>query len=343
VNDRTLRHNAVILASALAAGAAVFIGIRAFSQTQATVGYPDPPPPAWHFFADTSFFNTPVDHSKLDPNSKEIIKTLTSFGEPSTYSGAGTPGTTHDWGKPVYFSQPSDPLFTLHSDNNYTAVTREVEGLRIRIPDKALPGTNSDHNMWVVDQENDWVYGFTRVISKPAGGGTLEATRIYRKPLYGTGFHNLAEPPGAQGIRPEEIAAGRITHVFPMWVQCTSGHPVAPWENSASMGKTCSGVTNAPSFGNRIFLDLTATQINDLPIQDYQKTVLRGLSTYGAVIVANNGGGWSLEYESGLSRTAFGYPNPWPVSSVAIAHTLDSVGGWAANLRVAPPTPRPAS
>ena len=134
-----------------------------------------------------------------------------------------------------------------------------------------------------------------------------------------------------------------------MGVRCLSGHTVAPFDHSATVGNTCSGDTSPAttrlSMGNVVFLDMSHAQIDALAIPTWQKAILRGLADYGAVVGMNGGAAWSLKYENPLDRTSLGRPDPYAAAGLPdkldFSHALDGVGGWGANLKVLAPFPSP--
>ena len=116
----------------------------------------------------------PVQHAghgrPLASNSAAIVGRLTSASPQPDKVTTGDADTPGDWSHPIYFSQPSDPVYTrpLH---------RAVGHLRDRghagRDPRRRPGRpgGSDGHMAVIDQASGWEYDFWQVSSKPDGGG----------------------------------------------------------------------------------------------------------------------------------------------------------------------------
>jgi hypothetical protein len=273
------------------------------------------PGACWRPYADTSPFNRSVGTgSQVDPNSSAIVSRVVGFGGPDNISVGGA----EDWSHPVYYSQPSDPMFTVHCVKPWG--TCEVEGAQIRIPDAAQPASGGDGHMAVIDQANGWEYGFWQVQNKPAGGGTLSVswggkTRIGTADSDGLGSNATAAWFGlaAGVIRPVELEAGQVNHALFMTVKCTNGTSVWPAGTGAGSSYSSQGLSNAnaPAMGQHFMLAMSDSEIDALSVPAWKKTTLNAMAHYGMFVGDTGGTGWGIAFESSASYTSFGQPDPW--------------------------------
>ena len=163
----------------------------------------------------------------LASNSAAIVGRLTSASPQPDKVTTGNSGTAGDWSHPIYYSQPSDPVYTVDCTEPWG--TCEIEGMQVGIPAQAQPAGGSDGHMAVIDQASGWEYDFWQVASKPAGGGTISdrlggRTAIGTTDADGRDSNATAAHFGlaAGVIRPAELAAGEIDHALFMVVKCTA-------------------------------------------------------------------------------------------------------------------------
>jgi hypothetical protein len=277
------------------------------------------PGACWRPYSDSSPFNRGLGGApRLASNSSSMVHALTGFGQPQNIVG-GFADTADDWDHPLYYSQPSDPLYTVHCTQSWG--TCEVEGMQIRIPNAARPAAGGDGSMGVIDQASGWEYDFWRVQSKPSGGGTISVswggrTQIGTATADGLGSNATAAHFGTAAgvIRPEELATGHIDHALFMVVYCTNGTYVWPAEGPG-VGRSCSSVersnTNAPAMGQHFYLNMTDAQIAALSVPQWKQTILTALAHYGAFVGDTGGSSWRFKVESGTSYTSFGKADPW--------------------------------
>ncbi|MFI5123654.1 MAG: hypothetical protein ACHQJ5_12235, partial [Vicinamibacteria bacterium] len=288
----------------------------------------NPPGACWRPYSDSSPFNTAVATGSLAPNSAAIVSRVVGFNPagPDKVAG-GVADTPEDWSHPIYFSQPSDPIFTVHCAEPWG--TCAVEGMRVAIPDAARAAGGGDAHLSVIDQASGWEYDFWSVRSKPKGGGVLEIGWGGRTRIDADGLDSPATAAhfglAAGVIRPAELAAGEINHALFMGVRCTNGTSVYP--AGPDSGRSCSELglsnQNAPAMGQHLFLNMTDAEIAAQQVPEWQKTILTAMADYGMYVGDTGGGGWSLGFESGSSYTSFGYPDPW----LAVAKQL-GIGTW---------------
>jgi hypothetical protein len=292
-------------------------------------------------FSAASPWNTVIDRSRVAPNSDAMIRNLVADGPPAVSS----PTVRENWGTPVYFSGPGDPLYELRFSGGFD-YTRELDGKLIHVPSGAQPSRGSDGVMWVIDRTDGFLYQTQRTqIDHRAR--RISAWKGYRVRADGLGFGFPSAPPTAvQPIRPEELAAGYVDHAMSMEVQCLSGRPVAPFDQSLTVGHTCDDGNGRLSMGSVVFLDMTHAQIEALGGPVWQQAILKGLADHGAVVGLNGGPGhWALKFQNPLDHTSLGEPDPYAQaglpSTMDFSDALDSVGGWEEHLKVLEPFPRP--
>ncbi len=303
------------------------------------------PDPSWNVFNDASPWNTRIDRSDVAAKSDVMIEKLLADGEVSPI----TTKTRQNWGTPIYFADPSDPLYAIDTTHN-DPDSRAQDGRQVRMPAGAEPSQESDGVMWIVDQESGWINQVQRA-APDHSAQVISSWKSYRFRLEGNGFPDTVTgaPTGIQPIRPEELAAGSVNHTMSMGARCLSGHPVAPYDQSLTIGKTCAGDTHPAttrlSMGNVVFLDMSHSQIDALGVPTWQEAILKGLADHGAVVGLNGGSAWSFKFENPIDRTSLGKPDPYAKAGLPatldFTDALDSVGGWGEKLKVLEPFERP--
>jgi hypothetical protein len=321
-----------------------------------TFGVGNWPGACWRPYADSSPFNQELGAApQIDSRSDEIVERLLGFG-PLQHLASGDAGGSSDWGHPTFWSQPSDPLVTVHCTEPWG--TCAVEGAQIRIPEGATPAAGGytgddryDNHMTVVDQATNMEYDFWHA-QKPSDGeidiGWGGKTRIDGD---GRGSDAVAAQYGTMAgkLRAEELAAGQINHALFMSVRCDSGRAVYP---ATKGGLPCSAIglpdADAPNMGTRFQLDLTDAEIDALPVPAWKQAILRAMARYG-MYVGDTGGTWAIKQEGGTTYTSFGYPDLWQSTSEALetvsffrpdnTYVLNLRDGvdWARHLRVIDP------
>jgi hypothetical protein len=240
--------------------------------------------------------------------SQAIVDRVLAMGPIADMVVAPPPGS--DWYHPVFYSLPTDPIFTVHCTRSWGQC--EVEGMTVRIPDAARPADGGDAHLAVVDQASGWEYDFWEVEDKPAGGGTLAVAWGGRTKIDGDGLGSDATAAHfgllAGVIRAQEMQDGRIDHALFMMVGCTLDQYVYP---AAGLAASCSDQTHAPAVGQHFWLDMTDDEIEALDVPNWKKTILRALSRYGA-FVGDTGGNeaFTFQFESGSTYTSFGIDDP---------------------------------
>ena len=304
----------------------------------------DWPPVTWNVFSDQSPWNQQLSHASVDVQSDVMIRNLVADGPPAV----SNPTVRQNWGTPIYFGAADDPLYRL-SISGRQDYAREINDMSIHVPPNARPSAAHDGVIWIADETDGYVYMLQQAVVD-GSAHTISAWKGYRLSSEGLGFRHLDGPPtGVQPIRPEELAAGYVNHAMSMEVRCLSGHPVAPFDRSLTIGHTCGdGGGGRLSMGNVVFLDMSHSQIDDLGLPKWEDAILKGLADYGAVVGLNGGAGhWALKFENPLDRTTQGQADPYAAaglpSTLDFSHALDGVGGWQAHLKVMQPFARPCS
>jgi hypothetical protein len=298
-------------------GAPICVGDQSFATTGCPglggFGAGNWPPACWRPYAGsgpaTSPFNRPIPaNPRLDPASAGIVSNLAAPGNLT----AGTADTADDWSHPLYYAGRDDPLFTIHCTEPWGDC--ELEGMQVRIPERARPAGGGDAHMAVLDQYSGeaWEYDFWQVRSKPSGGGRLDISWGGRTKATGDGLGSNATAAhfglAAGVIRAQELEAGQIDHALFVTVGCSNGRSVYPAGSGA--GAICSDSTqrsNAPAMGARFQLAMSNEQIDALPVPGWKKTILRALAKYGGYFGDTGGPGFGFQFESGSTYTSFGY------------------------------------
>jgi hypothetical protein len=290
------------------------------------------PGACWRPYSDASPWNQRIPAgAKVDGNSAGVVQRLMEYGTPQHL----TAGEGEDWQHPTYYSQATDPVYTLHCLEDWGRCA--LEGLQIRIPAAAKPAQGGDGHMTVVDQATGWEYDMWQVQSKPAAGGTLTMSWGGKTRIDGDGlgseatasrFGNLAGV-----IRAQELRAGRINHALFMVVECDNGGFVYPAsKNGASCARSGRPTTDAPAMGQRFQLNLTDEQIQALNVPAWKKTILRAMAEYGMYVGDTGTGSWGLQFESGSTYESFGVQDPLETFA-ADNNVTNYKGTWVFNMR----------
>jgi hypothetical protein len=274
-------------------------------------GGPSRPPACWRPYADSSPFNQLIPASpRLMAESDAMVQTMMGFGR-MQHLEAGNGGGSTDFNRPVYFSRPSDPVFTITCTRSVDWGRCPVEGHQVRIPEEARPAGHSDAHLVVINPQTGMEYDFWQVQSKPSGGGTLVVSWGDRLSAGGdgTGVGSTATGAGvgvhAGLIRVEELKAGRIDHALAMAIKCTNGKYVYP---AIKVDSQC-GSGTAPPMGARLQFNLSETEIDRLAVPGWKKTILHALRRYGAYVI-DSGGTNAVMLESEQGHSVYGDANP---------------------------------
>ena len=277
------------------------------------------PGACWRPYGDKSPFNRGLGSSpRVSSSSSAVVSRLNSWGKGQGIIG-GVADTVDDWDHTLYYSKPTDPVYTVDCVEDWG--TCEIEGMKVRIPNAARPAAGGDGSMGVIDQASGWEYDFWQVRQKPSGGGVIKIswggrTEIGTPESDGLDSNGSAAHFGTAAgvIRPEELEAGEINHALFLMVKCTNDSFVWP-AMGPGVGRTCAEMglsnNNAPAMGQHFFLDMTEAQIDAMNVPEWRKTILRAMADYGMFVGDTGGNTWRLKIESGTSVTSFGGEDPW--------------------------------
>jgi hypothetical protein len=278
----------------------------------------DPPGACWRPFSPESPFNRPLPAEPAQPLDSVLLGAALGgrFG-PAPLLEVGQADTPDDFGRPIYFNTPHNPVFKIRCTQ--FGGRCPVAGHRIRIPPKARPSGGSDAHMAIIDREAGWEYDFFAVEGKSGGSpGRITAGWAGRTPIGGEGSKGLDAGATASGfalsagiIRPAELRAGEIDHALFIGVPCTNGTAVWPAQNNP--GRSCSVTSRlgAPAMGQHFYLAMSSAEIARLGLPRWQTTILRAMADYGMFVGDTGGNTWGIALESGTAYTSFGAPDPW--------------------------------
>jgi hypothetical protein len=314
------------VAAALAFGA-VTTGSRSSSTSSAGwdgFGAGNWPGATWRPYADSSPFNQLLGKAAVHPRSAELVANALQWGPPASLT-AGEADTTNDYGHPVYYALPTDPVYVLHPTGSWDP--SHLAGRHIRVPAGARPAGGSDGHMTIV-MPDGWEYDLWRARVPPPGGGRLSFALGGRVRITGNGLGSpatAAEFAGLAGvIRPEELAAGRIDHALFIVLKCTGtgrgfgyGVQYAPHPETGSYvyparsgGSDCGAANpNLPPLGARFQLAMSGTQIAALHAPAWKTAILTALARYGGYVGDTGGSGFGFMLQSSSTYTSFGAPD----------------------------------
>lgn len=286
------------------------------------------PPACWTPYASASPFNTVIPRgAKQLANSANIVHRI--FTDANTF-GSGFADVQfsvrdqiNDYGHMTYFSDLTDPLYTIHCTEPWGKCA--IEGMQVHIPVKAKPAGGSDHHLALIDQTGStefdmWgaeIYvdanGNESASIRNPNGGVINCRWGGKLDINGSGLHGDATAAGfgliAGQIRPEELEAGVINHGFFTGMRCGSNVAVFPAEKHDVL---CADQTNAPPMGARFFLDYTDAEINALNVPESNKVVLRAMAKYG-IYFGDTGNGANVMGVGILDSQSYvnmGFPDP---------------------------------
>jgi hypothetical protein len=289
------------------------------------------PPGCWRPYGASSPFNRPIPpQAPVLANSDRIVARIRGDMSVNNRPDNIVVNVRGDAGEPTYWSQPTDPRFTLSCGSPGRRCP--LDGLSIAIPAGAVPegGVDAplgdDRHMTIVDQAGGWEYDLWQVATNaplPRTGGELSFSWGGRTALDGDGLAFPDSPPGnatashfgnlAGRARAEELASGEINHALFAVIACDDGTFVYP---ARGLGMSCSDVglsdVDAPPMGSHIQLDMTAAEIDALPIAAWKKTLLRAMAEYGMYFGDTGTDGYfAIEREAGNQYQSLGAADPW--------------------------------
>ncbi|NMO17538.1 hypothetical protein HPC49_09970 [Pyxidicoccus fallax] len=296
------------------------------------------PPATWRPYGPTSPFNMAVfENPPLMANSPKIIERLLGdLSKNNQISNLWIPADGLS-GWPTYYGTSTDPTYNIRCGWNTATSQCSVGNMPGRAPAGArIQGNdgsaNADRHLTFIDQVSGIEYDLFEVVTNPlpAGGGDIQVSWAgYTMAMtgdgraLGNGEGNAAKVGNLAGrIRIEELKAAvennsYIDHALSVSVNCTSARSVYPARPENS-GRACSALKiplsndDAPPMGARLWLDMSYTEIDQLPIPTWKKVILRTLKMYGAII--NDTGSdfyFTLQTESGNQYTSMEANDAW--------------------------------
>lgn len=297
------------------------------------------PPACWRPYAANSPFNTPVPPDATPvTNSAAIVRRLTTVRTNDPNGGIPTLGyvnnlVVHDdgtAGEPTYYARDGDPTFpVVCADTEFP--TRDalcpLQRKTLRVPAGAVresgpfDDAGRDWHMTVVDQQTGVEYDLWRVEApaplpeRPRAVDTLRIAFAGTRRIdgLGDGLSGAGDATAAHWgslagrVRAEEFAAGRIDHALFITVDCVDGSvpPVYPADTrGTAAGQPCTtiGLSNAdaPPLGAHLQLNMTVSEIDDLHVRPWQRTLLVAMREYGMYVGDTGASGFfAIEQESG--------------------------------------------
>lgn len=309
------------------------------------------PPACWRPFTASSPINKLIPaNPKLHSDSAAIVNRVLTMGAVTKHI-VGDLDPIYDYGAPLYWSKPTDPLFTTSFIESWCCFStgwgiggKNLEGKAVRIPSAArwagqgAGQGNPDAHMTTVDQSANREYDFYEVSRKDTGqlvsrwGGSCDVVN-------GTGFsvHDAPKGEGCEAtawggarlagvMRAQEMIAGTINHAMYAVVDCSNGAWVYPANHPA---RSCSSIgksnTYAPPTGARFYLAYSDAEIAAAPWPPWKKAWVRAWAHYGLYVGDTGGGGFTpLQLESPETYRSFGYQDPL----VAYAQACGCASHW---------------
>jgi hypothetical protein len=245
--------------------------IAARTQPLPASGYP--PTMGW-----STVWALPVSPSHpTSPRSAEFVNYLASK---STNANM----TTRAYGVPVFEAEANDPVY-----GPFTCAYGCNIG-KVQIPPYAGPDPGSDAHMAVLSSDGLTEWDFFKPVKNTSGAWTgtsagvtidIQGSGIVPANLGGANAANFALLGGL--IRPEEIAAGRISHALALGIPgIASGRPACPATKNVGVN---GGVIPE---GTRFQLD-PSLNVAALGLSVWEQVVARALQTYGGYVRDNSG------------------------------------------------------
>jgi hypothetical protein len=323
------------------------------------MAYQTPPPAGWQFYSPNPFA-LPICKSDpcsptLDANSTSMITQMMagtfSMGELQIKQPGTTPGPGAADEVPTYYTNGSDPGYSITCTENYTPPCTGSGGLfpTVSIPNGAYASGDSDHHASVIVQSTSQTYeydfwefncygsgaGSRSVHKRLAPSGKCTGTTY---PVYGGGgltvsygsacnansFANrgtcrgsavAAGVPTQPGLLdPRELTAANIDHTLYVAVGCPNGNHTWPADNSDGYSSGNCNVAGGPGEGERIWLGLSNSKIDKLGDPAWATTILHAMHKYGFFII-DTAGDFNEPWDFyGLDSATFTYINetdPW--------------------------------
>ena len=280
----------------------------------------------------SSPFNERLHGPTVLANSAEMVAYLLSQHEPGTPM-PGTHEPSKNGGHPIVYASNSDPIVELIATEHWGA--NPLQGRRIKIPVQAHasePAPPGDAHLEIVLAPDEAKVPGEAVDlwrAEPVKEGKLRFSwggpaNIAGTLLQSNGWSATASDfdLSAGQIRAPELKAGVVPHALCAAIPEPKHSYVYPASDSDGTGSQ----TAAPPMGQRFYLAYSEAEIEALPVAPWKKAVLKALANYGFYICDSGNDTLGFEFESSLTYTAFGQPDPFSVIGAE-----QGVGGWEGN------------
>jgi hypothetical protein len=255
----------------------------------------DSPSKVQRFYADDSFWNTPIPaDASTDPNSNDIVaRAIIPYRSNANFTNGDA------WGISVVTADPSS--------KSYEIICKKYgcgDRIEFPMPQVAVPDTGSDHHLVVIsgNQELDlWLASYdsrhdqwsagSRRITDLDGWGACGPPGTHCVGGVAAGF---AEMGGV--VRPEEIQQGHIDHALSItlpytrdrFIACPATHTDGKYNDP-----------NAIPEGAHIQLD-PSFNVDSQHWPQWEKVIAKALQTYGAYI-SDTGGSMAVYGQSDIN------------------------------------------
>jgi hypothetical protein len=282
------------------------------------------PGAGWRPYATSSPFNAPIGKGAVHPRSAQLVASALQWGPPASLT-TGEADTPYDYGHPVYYAEPTDPVYVLHPTEPWGP--NPIAGMHVRVPAGARPAGGSDGHMTIVTPDG-WEYDLWQAQAPAPGGGTLTFAWGGRLRIDGSGLGSDATAAHfgslAGVIRPEELAVGHIDHALFIVLRCTGtgtsfGYGVRQGRASGTGsyvypafagGERCDqSNSDLPPLGARFQLAMSDAQIAALRAPAWKVAILTALARYGGYVGDTGGSGFAFMMQSSSTYTSFGVPD----------------------------------
>lgn len=250
----------------------------------------------------------------------------------------------------IYFTNGRDPAYSIICTEPYKPACSELFP-EVPIPNGAYASSDRDHHASVIVQSSAQTYEYdfwefncyakasrsmgkskgkcTGTTDPVSGGGTVYVA--YGSNCNANSFADggtcygsavaagVPTQPGLLDAR--ELTAAQIRHVLFVSVGCPNGKHVWPADVSDGYPTSCH-VKGGPAEGERVWLDLTNSQIDQLGDPKWAKPILHAMHNYGLFVVDTAGSfaePWAFYALDSATFTYIGETDPW-------ATFLDGIG-----------------
>lgn len=247
-------------------------------------------PLVWRPFSDTSPWNTRIpDDVALRPDSDALIDHLID-----SHASGRLAVNIDPWSVPVYYVDSSQPLVDVETPLSNEGLDQT---LRWPVPPHAIPASQTDGHLTLVDRASGRGYDFFRAVKRSdtawdctlcsssdlTGDGVRPPKRSTPTWYESHGSRACGYPLIAGLITVEEMEAGRIDHAL------VFAYPALRrrWFTSpASTGHGRNGIitdTDGIPCGGRVQLD-PSIDVDALDISESARVIARALQEYGAYV-----------------------------------------------------------